>query len=64
MIPSQAVKQPRHEVNHSPPSSAKVKNDESYIPALADMPAWHGASFSTVTLALPFSMQLHDVIWM
>jgi hypothetical protein len=62
MILFPAVKQPGHEAIHSPPSSAYIKNDDSYIPVLTDMPSQHDASFYTVTLLLPFGMQLQDAV--
>jgi len=54
--------QPGHEASHSPPSSANIKNDHSYIPAFTDMPSQHDASLYTITLPLPFSMRLHDAV--
>jgi hypothetical protein len=36
------VKQPGHEADHSPPSSAEVKNDGA-VPQLCHMFSWHGA---------------------
>jgi hypothetical protein len=39
---SSGVKWPAHEVDHSSPSSAEVKNDGA-IPLLPCMSSWHGA---------------------
>jgi hypothetical protein len=39
---SQGVKWQGCETDHSPPSSAEVKNDGA-IPPLPHMPSWHGA---------------------
>jgi hypothetical protein len=38
---SPGVKQSGHEADHSPPSSAEVKNVWSYI-SIPHMPSWHG----------------------
>jgi hypothetical protein len=41
------VKRPGREANHSPPSSAEVKNAWSYTSTLPNTSSWHGASLST-----------------
>jgi hypothetical protein len=43
---SPGVKQARHKVDHSPPSSAKVRNGE-LIPPFPNTPSWCGATHYT-----------------
>jgi hypothetical protein len=40
---SPGVKRPRRETDHSPASSAEVKNDGTTIPPLPRVPSWHSA---------------------
>jgi hypothetical protein len=69
---SLSIKRPGREVNHSPPSSAKVKNVCEAVPPLHNTPAWRGAqlkkkqrdnfNFLLFSLAMLFAVnvcQLH-----
>jgi hypothetical protein len=40
-VPSLRAMQPGREAHHSPPSSAKVKNEWSYTTTPQHMPSWH-----------------------
>jgi hypothetical protein len=48
-ISLEGVKQPRREADHSPPSSAEVKECVELYLHFSNTPSWHGASLSTGT---------------
>jgi hypothetical protein len=55
---SLGVKRPGREADHSPPSSAEVKEYVGLHLHSPNMPSWRGASLSTGTLYLPLSLPL------
>jgi hypothetical protein len=55
------VTRPGREADHSPPSSAEVKNGGA-VPPLLHMSSWHGAQMKTYSDNLTFTLNTEDSI--